>query len=83
MQVGGVISANVTYSGQSFAQYYTFATIFGMILALISILLNFIRVVESFKKIPWNFCVNLKKIFFIRFIIMKILISLLIKGINC
>ena len=62
MQIAGVISASVVYSSWGSSQYYNFVVISGMVLASISILLNFVRVVEKFERIPWNFVVS-KRLF--------------------
>lgn len=54
MEICGAISVSVKYDYRSTSRYYNFVAVTGIVVALISILLNLLNVVSKFERIPWS-----------------------------
>ena len=57
MEVCGAISVSVKYDFRSYSRYYNFVAVTGIVVALISIVLNLVNVISKFTRIPWNLIV--------------------------
>jgi len=78
MEIAGAISVSVVYDNWSTTRYYDFVAVTGIVIALLSIILNVLRVTERFESIPWNFIV---RFYFIKwFRCVEIIFILLFKG---
>ena len=61
-EICGAISVSVIYSTWGSSQYYNFVAVTGIVVAVISIILNLTKITKKFDKVPWNFGVRNKLI---------------------
>lgn len=55
---GGAISVSIWYASWGESRYYNFVAVTGIVVAFISIVLNFTDLTGKLPKIPWNVIVS-------------------------